>query len=219
MGATKKEVLICTMIFGALLLNIAISATTITLPKPILQKNLYLDQALQQRRSVRRFKKTPLTLAQLSQLLWAAQGITNRKHGFRTAPSAGALYPLELFIVKKDGVWHYNIRQHSLRLLLNKDIRRTLQNAAYNQKQISEAPVDLVITAIFKRETKKYGNRGIMFSYIEAGHAAQNFLLEATALGLGTVPIGGFNNEPIRKALGLQKNVEPIYIIPVGHRS
>ena len=116
-------------------------------------------------------------------------------------------------------MWHYNIRQHSLTLVSNKDLRKALQRSAYNQEQISQAPVDLVITAIFQRETKKYGRRGILFSYVEAGHAAQNFLLEATALGLGAVPVGGFVDASVKKALSLPKNIEPIYIIPVGYPS
>ena len=191
-------------------------ATTITLPKPLFQNNFSLDKVLQKRRSVRAFKKTPLTNQQLAHLLWAAQGITSWR-GFRTAPSAGALYPLELYIVKADGMWHYNIRQHSLTLVSNKDLRRALRRSAYNQEQISQAPADLVIAAIFKRETKKYGRRGILFSYMEAGHAAQNFLLEATALGLGAVPVGGFVDAPVKKALSLSRNTEPVYIIPVGY--
>lgn len=201
------------------LLTQLLFAATIILPKPQLQKNLYLDQAIAKRRSVRHFSSKPLTFQQLSQLLWATQGITAPKAGFRAAPSAGALYPLELYVVKADGVWHYNIQKHALSLLTDKDLRKPLAETAINQQYVALAPVDLVMTATFKRVTKKYGPRGFLFSYVETGHAAENYLLEATALGLGAVPIGGFYPDKVRALLDLQRNEEPVYIIATGYPS
>lgn len=174
-----------------------------------------LDHALAMRRSVRKFQNHPLSLKQISQLLWAAQGITD-KRGFRTAPSAGALYPLEIYVVKRDGVWRFNPHTQTLSEINDKDLRAPLAEAAYDQTFVARTPFDLVITGIAKRTTRKYGPRGVNYMYAEAGHAAQNYLLEATALHLGAVPIGGFKPYEVQKILKLPSQEEPIYIIPTG---
>ena len=162
------------------------------LPSISSQPIVDLNETLQKRRSIRSFKKISLSLEQISQLLWSAQGITDPKNGFRTAPSAGALYPLEIYIIKDDGAWHYLSHKHAIELLSKKDLRQTLSDAALGQSSVANASIDIVITAIYQRTTRKYGERGIRYSHMEAGHAAQNVLLEATALGLGAVPIGAF---------------------------
>ena len=171
--------------------------SVVQLPLVPLKQVADLNDMLQKRRSVRSFQSTELSLNQIAQLLWAAQGITTPNRGFRTSPSAGALYPLEIYVVKSDGVWHYHPHQHAIELLIKKDLRRALSNTAWGQSPVKQAPVDIVITGIYKRVTAKYGDRGIRYTHIEVGHAAQNLLLEATALGLGAVPIGAFHDVAI----------------------
>ena len=149
------------------------------LPEPILNNNISLDEAILHRRSIRQISSKPLTLEQISKLLWAAQGITDTSKGFRSAPSAGALYPLELYLLNQDGIWHYLAKQHTLEQLSQKDIRENLSEATYGQNFLEKAPIIIVITAIYSRETQKYGERGIRFSHMEAGHAAENIALES----------------------------------------
>lgn len=189
----------------------------IILPEPYLKSDTSLEEALKNRRSKRQFHERDLKLEDISQILWAAQGITETGTGFRTAPSAGALYPLELFVVKSDGLFHYIPDSHKLEKLGSSDLRTELMKASLLQKSISEAPVDIVITAIYERTTGKYGSRGIRYVHIEAGHVCQNILLEATALGLGAVPIGAFHDDDVQKVLNLPEEYIPLYIIPVGY--
>lgn len=204
-------------LFLMLLFSIATFAEVTLLPKPLLSQTFSLTTALAQRRSVRSFQSKPITNQQLATLLWAAQGITS-KQGFRTAPSAGALYPLELLVAENDGLWRYNIADNLLERISSKDLRRALAIDAYRQWAISSAPVDLIMVASPDRTKKKYGHRGNDFVYAEAGHAAQNYLLEATALGLAGVPIGAFGPRSVHELLGLEKTKEVVYIIPTGYR-
>jgi len=189
----------------------------IMLPEPQQKSNISLEEALNNRRSKRQFQARDLKLEDISQILWAAQGITEMSTGFRTAPSAGALYPLELFVVKSDGFFNYIPKGHKLKKLSSSDLRSELMKASLFQKSISEAPVDIVITAIYERTTLKYGNRGIRYVHMEAGHTCQNILLEATALGLGAVPIGAFSDTNVQKVLNLPEDYIPLYVIPVGY--
>ena len=189
----------------------------IMLPEPQQKSNISLEEALNNRRSKRQFQARDLKLEDISQILWAAQGITEMSTGFRTAPSAGALYPLELFVVKSDGFFNYISKGHKLKKLSSSDLRSELMKASLFQKSISEAPVDIVITAIYERTTLKYGNRGIRYVHMEAGHTCQNILLEATALGLGAVPIGAFSDTNVQKVLNLPEDYIPLYVIPVGY--
>ena len=189
----------------------------VILPKPWLKSNISLEEALNNRRSVRQFKPVDLKLEDISQILWAAQGITEISTGFRTAPSAGALYPLELFIVKSDGLFQYVPEGHKLKKLNSSDLRSELMKASLSQKSVSEAPVDIVITAIYERTTVKYGDRGVRYIYMEAGHACQNILIEAAALELGAVPMGAFSDTEVQKVLGLPKDYIPLYVVPVGY--
>jgi SagB-type dehydrogenase family enzyme len=187
------------------------------LPTPSLTGGTSLEEALARRRSVREFEDVPLTAAELGQLLWAAQGITHDR-GYRTAPSAGALYPLELYAATSSGVFHYDPVSHRLLVVGHGDARPVLYKAALSQDPVRDAPAVLVIAAVYERTAVKYGTeRSPRYVHLEAGHAAQNLLLQAVVLGLGAVPIGAFQDEEIQAALGMPADHEPLYLIPVGH--
>jgi SagB-type dehydrogenase family enzyme len=191
----------------------------IKLPEPKQKGTISLEECIQKRRSKRNFTPDPLSLEEISQLLWSMQGITEPERGLRAAPSAGALYPLEIYVVKSDGLFHYQPNGRLLETLGNKDIRPDLSRAALGQSFVAQAPVDFVICAVFERITSKYGERGVMYTHIEAGHAAQNLHLQAVALGLGSVPVGAFREEAVSKTLSLPADHKPLYILPVGHPS
>jgi SagB-type dehydrogenase family enzyme len=186
------------------------------LPSPRTVGDVSLEAALDQRRSVREFLADPLTDEELGQLLWAAQGVTDPA-GLRTAPSAGALYPLELYAVTRTAVLRYDPPTHSVETCLTGDHRRELQAAALDQAAVGEAPVTLVISAVVERTAARYGERATRYVQLEAGHAAQNVLLQAVALGLGAVPIGAFSDGRVAALLGLPAGELPLYLIPVGH--
>lgn len=189
----------------------------ISLPRPSKDSEISLEYTIEHRRSIRSFKDKDLTLEQISQLLWAAQGITDKRMGLRAAPSAGALYPVELYVVKKDGLYHYLPHSHQLEKITDEDLRGDLCAAALGQASVLNAPVDIVICAVYKRVTSKYGERGIRYTDIEVGHTAQNIHLQAVALGLGSVSIGASNDATIKEILNLPKDYSPLYIIPVGY--
>jgi len=194
----------------------AVPAVT-ELPPPLHNSDVSLEEALTHRRSVREFSEQVLTVAEIGQLLWAAQGITSEQ-GYRTAPSAGALYPLELYLVNAEGVFHYEPQLHRLRAVSHGDARQTLFRAALEQEPVREAPAVFVFTAVYARTAQKYGEeRSPRYVQMEAGHAAQNLLLEAAALDLGAVPIGAFHDQEVQEALGLPADHQPLYLIPVGH--
>jgi SagB-type dehydrogenase family enzyme len=193
------------------------TAAVTDLPPPVLGSGVTLERALSSRRSVREYSDQPLTTADIGQLLWAAQGITSEP-GFRTAPSAGALYPLEVYLLTAEGVLHYEPQDHQLRLVSQDDARPALYQAALQQEPVLKAPAVFVLAAVYARTVKKYGEeRSPRYVQMEAGHAAQNLLLEATALGLGAVPIGAFHDQEVQKAVGLPADHQPLYLIPVGH--
>ncbi len=179
-----------------------------------------LEEALAHRRSVREFSADALTLPEISRLAWAAQGVTGAEH--RTAPSAGATYPLEIYLVVGNveglsaGVYHYRPEQHRLELVSGGDIRRALAEAAVGQAWLSHAPVVVIIAAVPERTAGRYGKRAERYVHMEAGHAAQNLLLEATALGLGATPVGAFGDAEVARLLRLQAHEAPLYLIPVG---
>jgi SagB-type dehydrogenase family enzyme len=192
------------------------SPTTIQLPRPARSGVVSLEEALSQRRSTREFAPGPLSERQLSQLLWAAQGITGSE-GYRTAPSAGALYPLEIYVVLPAGFYHYGPARHRLDRISADDLRLVLYHAALEQDAIREAEAVFVMTAVYERTAQKYGTaRGPRYVHLEAGHAAQNLILEAIALGLGAVTMGAFHDAEVQKALALPRNHEPLYLIPAG---
>lgn len=191
----------------------------IQLPQVSKKGKISLEEAILNRRSQRSFRKQDLSLEQISQLLWAGQGITTKKgfYSFRAAPSAGALYPMEIYLLNQDGLYHYLPEGHLLEVLGNQDLRPALAGAALGQSAVAQAPVDIVICAVYSRVTSKYGQRGIRYTHIEAGHVAQNIHLQAVALGLGSVPIGAFDDAEVKERLSLPTNHEPLYIIPVGY--
>jgi len=206
--------------------------TIIKLPSPQLKGKISLEETILRRRSVRRYRREPLDLPQLSQILWSAQGITGTR-GFRAAPSAGATYPLEIFVVVgkqgviareakpapeelQAGIYHYEAASHSLSLHKPADLRPDLARATLNQEFIIDAPVDIVICALYHRTSYRYGRRGERYVHMEVGHAAENIHLQAVALGLATVEIGAFHDEEVRTILWVDEQIKPLYIMPVG---
>ncbi len=167
-------------------------------------------------RSHREFRPQALTEAEISQLLWAAQGIT-ADWGGRTAPSAGGLYPLELHLLTPGAYRHYLPQEHRVELLADEDLRPQASAAALHQPAVRTAALTIVITAVYARTVRKYGTRGRRYVQLEAGHAAQNVLLQAAVLGLAAVPIGAFDDRRLAQALGLPSDRAPLYIIAVGH--
>lgn len=159
-----------------------------------------------------------ITLEEISQILWAAQGITDASRGFRTAPSAGALYPLEIYLVTREGIFHYDYNAHALVQTYKGDIRKSLAKAAVEQEWVEKAPATLVITAVFERTMWKYGERGIGYVYMEVGHVAQNVYLQSVSLGLGSVAVGAFYDEQVQRLLNLSSEYKPIYMISIGRR-
>lgn len=195
----------------------AFAARTIDLPQPKLISKVSLEEAIFRRRSQREFKDKDIPIEYLSQILWAAQGITDQSYGFRAAPSAGALYPLSLYIVKKDGVFRYIPDGHKLLELKNTDIRPSIARASLGQNYITDAPVSIIIAGNFRITQAKYGPRAFRYVCMEIGHVAENIHLQAVALGLGSVPIGAFWDDVVRTNLELPDTQDPLYIIPIGY--
>ncbi|GAB4410498.1 MAG: SagB/ThcOx family dehydrogenase [Anaerolineales bacterium] len=193
----------------------------IALPTPRYDSATSVEEALLKRRSIRDYKDEPLMLAELAQLLWAAQGITDLA-GFRTAPSAGALYPMEVYAVVGNvtdlaaGVYKYHPAAHALERTATGDRLAELSKAALGQSAVRDAAVVLVLAAAYERTTQKYGERGVRYVHMEAGHVSQNVYLQAVSLGLGTVTIGAFYDEDVKKVVGLPDNEQPLYLMPVG---
>ncbi len=193
----------------------------ITLPTPDTRGSEPLESTLAKRRSIRRYRDAPLNLAEVAQLLWAAQGITSR-YGYRTAPSAGALYPLELYVTAgkvsdlEPGIYRYQPGEHSLVTIAKGDRRAALARAALGQKPISQAPAVFIFVAVPARTAVKYGQRSTRYVLQEVGHAAQNLCLQAVALDIGSVVIGAFQDGKVAQILKLQSGEVPICIVPVG---
>jgi SagB-type dehydrogenase family enzyme len=191
----------------------------IMLPEPLTSGSISLEAALASRRSVREYDSRPLTINEVSQLLWAAQGITS-DWGGRTAPSAGALYPLKIYLVAglvdglDSGVYLYSPQTHSLSRVLSGDIRRDLQTAALNQSSIGQAPVSIVITGVPSITEARYGDRAMRYIDNEVGCVSQNIYLQCESLGLGTVAMGAFYDEDVARAIGT--DASPRLIMPVG---
>lgn len=196
----------------------------IQLPPPAVKGSMSLEEAVAKRRSIRDFASHPISQSGLSQILWAVQGKSATWERYRTVPSAGATFPLEIFVVcGKNGVeeigagiYHYYIDSHSLALHHGGDARLELARASLAQAMIYEAPVDIVICADYERTSRRYGDRGGRYVHIEVGHAGQNIYLQATALGLATVAVGAFYDEQVSEVLRLDKQYRPLYIMPLG---
>lgn len=205
----------------------------IRLPAPSHDSSTSVEQALSGRRSAREYRDEPLSLSDVSQLLWAAQGLSGTE-GLRTAPSAGALYPLEIYVVAgnvrelRPGVYRYVPREHAIVLVADGDMRADLSRAALGQPSVKAAPVDLVIAGVYERATGKYNApvhdkltgaeypAGVKYVHMEAGHASQNVYLQCESLGLGTVAIGAFSEEEVRSIAGMPGEERPLYIMPAG---
>ena len=201
--------------------NTHITEKSIKLPDPVYQSQMSVEEAIKTRRSIRTYEKAPLSLQHLSQMLWAAQGITSAG-GYRTAPSAGALYPLELYVVAGEvegltpGVYRYHPQGHKITLKIEDDPRIALARASVMQNWMAKAPAILVITAFYSRTAVKYGSRAKRYVHMEVGHAAQNIYLQATSLNLGTVMVGAFMDTAVKEILSLKKAEAPLAIMPIG---
>ncbi len=199
-----------------------LSHEKISLPDPQYESSTSVESALLRRRSVRDYADEPLTLFEVSQLLWAAQGVTDPRTGFRTAPSAGALYPLEVYAVVGNvdglaaGIYKYEPHAHALLQVKTGDVRSELTAAALGQTSIRTGAIALIFSAVYERTTRKYGERGIRYVHIEVGHAAQNVYLQAVSLNLGAVVIGAFQDTQVKTIIHLRDEEEPLYIMPIG---
>ncbi|MDZ7696111.1 MAG: SagB/ThcOx family dehydrogenase [Deltaproteobacteria bacterium] len=196
-------------------------AEVVALPAPSHSGRMSVETALQERRSVREYLDAPMTLAEVSQLLWAAQGITNT-YGYRTAPSAGALYPLEVYLVAgrvtdlPAGVYKYRPHPHTLVNIAEVDLRAQLASAALGQSAVRDGAIVLVLAAVYERTTAKYGRRGVRYVHMEVGHVAQNVYLQAIILELGTVFIGAFSDDRVKDVLKMSDEERPLGIMPIG---
>lgn len=194
----------------------------IHLPSPT--RESCLARLLSDRKSVRSYAETPLTPTELSNILWAAYGCIDSECDRRTSPSAGATYPFEIYVVVKShgvesfkpGILHYNATGNTLTYLAEGDYSSDLARACFRQRWVLNAPVSLVLVAFAERTTEYYGERGLRYIYIEAGHIGQNIYLAATEMGLGTVAVGAFDDEAVAKLLKLPQGALPVYIFPVG---
>lgn len=201
------------------------AAELIKLPRPALKGPMSVEEALQKRRTVRLFASRSLDLKQVSQLLWATEGITDPR-GLRTAPSAGATYPLEIYLVAGErgvtglapGIYRYRAGDHALELTLKGDHRTALARACLSQSWMAAAPVMVVFAAEFRRCTARYGDRGIMYTHMEVGHAGQNLFLQAEALGLAAGIVGAFTDRAVSQTLKLPREHEPLLVMPVGYK-
>jgi len=199
----------------------------VKLPPPRLRGEVSVEEAISKRRSRREYSSEPLKLEEVSNLLWAAQGITDSSNNFRAAPSAGATYPLELYVaVKKggvaalsEGVYHYDPFEHALEKHLNEDVSDELCSAAVSQRWVKDAPMNIIVAALYERTKERYGERGTRYVHMEAGHVGENVYLQAESLGLGTVVVGAFHDDRVQELLELPENQKPLYIIPVGRVS
>lgn len=221
------------LLAGYGLLQASDEADMIRLPIPVQDSNTSIEEALISRRSVREFSSEPMTIREVSQLLWAAQGSIGE---FRTAPSAGALYPMEVYVVCGNveglpaGVYRYRPDKHGLVKSVDGDKRAELSEAAMGQASVRNAAIDLIIAGVYERTTGKYDRpvrdkrigasypSGVGYVHMEAGHVAQNVYLQSVSLGLGTVTIGAFYQGQVKAAAELRDDERPLYIMPVGRK-
>lgn len=210
-------------VFAGAELAFGAAGDVVRLPEPKRDGGASVEKTMNLRRSVRKYRDTPLSLAELSQMLWAAQGITNER-GLRTAPSGGALYPLELYVVAgkveglSPGVYRYIPKDHSLTMTREGDLRAALTAATMKQNYVGDAPASLVFCAVYERITKKYGERGVRYAHMEAGHAAQNVYLQGVSIGLDTVVVGAFDDKAVKSLIPENPDEDPLYIMPLGKK-
>jgi SagB-type dehydrogenase family enzyme len=197
----------------------------IKLPAPVKTGGMPLVEALGVRRTVRRFASRPVDLGRISQLLWGADGASDHR-GLRTSPSAGATYPLDLYLVVGErgvkelpaGVYHYQVAAHALTPVAPGDARDAVARASLHQSWMAEAPVMVVITGEYRRCAARYGERGVRYTHMEAGNVSQNLFLAAEALGLGAGIVGAFEDKTLTQAAKLPPAHEPLLVMPVGYK-
>ena len=195
------------------------------LPKPRLKGEVSVEQAIKHRRTIRSYLSKPLTLEQLSQIFWAAQGITEDRGYKRAAPSGGALYPMDIYAVVGDngvqglkaGIYHYDPHKHAALLVTEGDLREGVARASFSQMWMARAPLNLVVTSEYSRITSKYGSRGKRYAMIEAGHVGQNIFLQAESLGLRAGIVGAFHDNEVFRIMKINRSHEPLLILPVGY--
>jgi SagB-type dehydrogenase family enzyme len=202
-------------------------AGDLALPSPSRKGTISVEEALNSRRTHRAFQAHALTLKQFSQMLWAAYGVTAVTPGrqLKTAPSAGATYPIDVYAVVGEGgveslasgVYHYRPESHSVRRVSSGDGRTQVASACRRQMWMAPAPLLVVITGEYARCSAKYGPRGVIYTHIEAGHVGQNVFLQAEALGLKAGIVGAFEKEDLGKALHIPAAHEPLLVMPVGY--
>jgi len=208
------------------LLEVKTGEASISLPKPSSDGKVSVEKAIKGRRTVRDFRQKSLSLIDLSQLVWSGQGITDSSENKRAAASAGALYPLDFYILigengvekMEGGVYRYLPKEHSLLPIAKGDRRREIAVASLSQMWMARAPVLFIITAEYRRITGKYGERGIRYVLIEVGHVGQNLFLQAEALGLGAGIVGAFHDSEVSNIAGLPSKHEPLLVMPVGYK-
>lgn len=201
------------------------SASAVKLPSPRFKGEVSVEEAIKKRRSCRSYLPTSLSRAYLSQILWAAQGVTDKEGFHRSVPSAGACFPLEVIVVIGEagveripaGIYRYRPSPHDLELIFTGEFRPALSRAAGEQNFIQEAPVSLVIVAEYGRTTRRYSERGLRYVHLDVGHVGQNVHLQAEALGLGTVVVGAFDDQEVARVLNLPAEYAPLYIMPFGY--
>ncbi len=211
--------------------GVSVVGDEVLLPLPTRVTSIPVEEAVLLRKSVREWARSPITISQLSMLLWASQGVVEEVDGWlrRAAPSAGATYPLEIYVIVGEegvslgdgsyvvaGVYKYDYKRHSMKLIREGDVREGLWRASLRQDWVREAPVSLVICAIYERTTWRYGERGVRYVHIEVGHVGQNIYLMSAALGLGTVAIGAFHDDEVAGVIKAQQREHPLYVFPVG---
>ena len=216
----------CVMVMVALVFSTVSgqAADVLKLPGPSSQGRMSVEEALQKRRTVRHFAQRGLDLAQVSQLLWGTDGVSDPR-GLRTAPSAGATYPLEIYLVVGErgvaglapGLYQYRPQGHALNLTQKGDLRAKVSRACLHQTWMAEAPVMVVFAAEFRRSKARYGERGIRYTHMEVGHAGQNLFLQAEALGLACGIVGAFQDRTLQEILKLPSSHEPLLVMPVGY--
>jgi SagB-type dehydrogenase family enzyme len=198
----------------------------VSLPAPQLTGNLSVEAAIENRRSVRHYSNESVTLDNVSQILWSAQGITNTQYQLRATPSAGQVYPLEVYVIAgpnvtglKEGVYQYEPSNNTLEMFMNGDLRGDLSTIADGQPWVKQAPLDILITGNNQKMMDKYPDKdlSIRFVDLEAGHAGENIYLQAESLGLVTVSLGSFDSNQLSQKFELPSNETPLYIFPIGH--
>ena len=188
---------------------------TMKLPSPHWHGKLSLEDVMARRRSIRKLASGPLTWDEIGQLLWSAYGITEPKEGLRTTPSAGALYPLEIYVMTAEGIYHYRPKAHEVVQMSRRDVRAELRKAALDQ-ECMDAPCVMLLAAVYERVTQKYPDIGKICVDFEVGHCAQNVLLQVVALGLAAVPVAAFTPKRVRELIKLPEQQIPLYMIPIG---